>query len=299
MAQHSHALPGTNNERALWIALALTGTFMIAEVVGGLLTHSLALLSDAAHMLTDVMALVIALLAQRIGRWPLDSRRTFGYRRFEVLAAAFNALLLFGVAAYILFEAYQRFRSPAPLNSSAMLIIAVLGLAVNLASMRVLASGKDHNINMKGAYLEVWSDLLGSAGVIGGALIIRYTGWLWVDPLIAVAIGFWVLPRTWLLLRESLNLLLEGVPEGVDVAAIEKTMRSVAGVRNVHDLHVWAITTNQMSLTAHLVIDVPADAIKIVRAVSERISAEHHIGHATLQCEGEECSNSEHTGAKF
>ena len=292
--QHSHAIPGRNNERALWIAFGLTGTFMIAEVVGGVLTHSLALLSDAAHMLTDVMALVIALLAQRIGRRPHDSRRTFGYRRFEVLAAAFNALLLFGVAAYILFEAYQRIRTPAPLNSSAMLIIAVLGLVVNLASMRVLAGGKDQNINMKGAYLEVWSDLLGSAGVIGGALIIRLTGWLWVDPLIAVAIGIWVLPRTWLLLRESLNLLLEGVPEGVDLAEIKKTICSVAGVENTHHLHVWAVTTNQTSLTAHLQVAAQADTNFVVREVNDRLAKGHHIEHTTLQCEVGACLSPEH-----
>jgi cobalt-zinc-cadmium efflux system protein len=288
---HSHAVPSTSNERALWLAVALTGSFMITEVVGGLLSHSLALLSDAAHMLTDVTALLIALMAVRIGRRPFDSRRTFGYRRFEILAAAGNAGLLFLVAGYILYEACQRFRSPPEVQPSAMLAIAALGLGINLIAMRLLSPGRDRSLNVKGAYLEVWSDMLGSIGVIVGALMIRFTSWMWIDPLIAAAIGLWVLPRTWVLLKESLNLLLEGVPEGLVLADVEQMMKATPGVNGVHDLHVWAITTGQVSLTAHLEIDPTTDPQAVLRAVSARLEEAHHIKHTTLQCECGPCPN--------
>ena len=211
-ATHTHALPTSQNEKFLWIALGLTSSFLIAEVIGGIVTGSLALLSDAAHMFTDASALAISLAAMRIAKRPADLRRTFGYHRFEILAAAFNAILLFLVAFYILYEAYQRFNFPAEVQPIGMLVIASIGLIVNLISMRLLSAGKDTSLNVKGAYLEVWSDMLGSIGVIAGALMIRFTGWVWVDSAIAVAIGLWVLPRTWMLLKESLNILLEGVP---------------------------------------------------------------------------------------
>ena len=223
-ASHAHGIPSTDNERALRIALALTGSFLIAEVIGGVLTGSLALISDAAHMLTDTAALAIALAAIRIARRPADRRRTYGYHRFEILAAAFNALLLFAVALYILVEAYRRFTSPPEIHSVGMLVVASIGLIVNLISIRLLSGGQSDSLNVKGAYLEVWSDLLGSIGVIVGAVVIQLTGWSWVDPLVAVAIGLWVLPRTWILLKDSLNILLEGVPEGIDLGDVEQAM---------------------------------------------------------------------------
>jgi Co/Zn/Cd efflux system component len=182
---HTHALPSERNEKSLWIALALTGSFLLAEVAAGIVFNSLALLSDAAHMFTDAAALAIALAAVRVARRPADAKRTYGYYRFEILAAAFNALLLFGVAGYILYEGWQRLREPAQVQSSGMLVVAVLGLIVNLISMRMLQGGKDKSLNVKGAYLEVWSDMLGSIGVIGAALVIRFTGWVWVDAVVA------------------------------------------------------------------------------------------------------------------
>ena len=287
---HVHAATSTTSERALWLAVMLTGGFMIAEVVGGLLSGSLALISDAAHMLTDVMALVISLVAIRVGRRPVDARRTFGYQRFEILAAAFNAGLLFAVAVYILVEAYERFRTPAEVQSAAMLIIASVGLVVNILSMRLLSGGKDKSLNVKGAYLEVWSDMLGSIGVIAGALAIRVTGWTWIDLVVAVAIGLWVLPRTWIVLKESVNLLLEGVPQEIKIAEVEKTILGTTGVRGFHDLHVWAITTGKTALTAHIEIEHTADPDVIVRALSERLEA-HHIEHVTVQCEAGQCPN--------
>lgn len=292
-ASHNHALPSNGNEKPLWLALGLTTTFMIAEVIGGLMTGSLALISDAAHMFTDTVALAIALAAMRVARRPADALRTYGYHRFEILAAAFNALLMFGVAIYILIEAYGRFRHPPEIQTGAMLGIAVLGLAVNLISMRLLSGGKDKSLNVKGAYLEVWSDMLGSLGVIGGALLIRYTGWAWVDPLIAVAIGLWVLPRTWILLKESLNILLEGVPRGVDVAKVTQAMSALPGVQSVHDLHVWALTSGKASLTAHVVYAPAADPQALLAPLQKMLAEKFSVFHTTLQLEATPCAHTE------
>ncbi|AMP14544.1 cation diffusion facilitator family transporter [Collimonas pratensis] len=293
-AGHTHALPSGGNERYIWIALGLTSTFLVVEVIGGLVTGSLALISDAAHMLTDTMALAIALAAIRIAKRAADARRTFGYHRFEILAAAFNAVLLFLVAMYILYEAYQRFRSPAEIQSTGMLVIATFGLIVNLISMRLLSSGKDASLNVKGAYLEVWSDMLGSLGVIAGALLIRYTGWTWVDSAIAVLIGVWVLPRTWILLKESINILLEGVPEGMDIEKMQAAMRAVPGVLSVHDFHLWAVTSGKASLTAHVVYDVAYSAEQqLLPALKETLASQFAVYHTTLQFETLACAHTE------
>ena len=287
---HSHTQATTGNERALWIALGLTTSFLIAEIIGGILTKSLALLSDAAHMFTDTAALAIALAAIRIGKRPADARRTFGYYRFEILAAAFNAMLLFLVATYILYEAYQRLKSPAEIESTGMLVVAVLGLVVNLISMRMLTSGKEDSLNVKGAYLEVWSDMLGSIGVLLGAVIIRFTGWSWVDSLVAVAIGLWVLPRTWMLLKASMNVLLEGVPEGIGLGDVQQAILQVPGIASVHDLHVWAISSGKISLTVHAVcIPNGLDYPTILQAVRAMLAEKFDIHHATVQLEAHPC----------
>lgn len=286
---HTHALPLSRNERSLRIALALTGSFLVVEVAGGIITGSLALLSDAAHMFTDVAALAIALAAIRVAKRPADARRTFGYHRFEILAAAFNALLLFAVALYILFEAWRRFRNPVEIASAGMLIVAVVGLVVNTISLRLLGAGKDASLNVKGAYLEVWSDLLGSIGVIIAALVIRFTGWTWVDSLVAVGIGLWVLPRTWVLLRESVNILLEGVPDGIAVDAVEAAMREVAGVTDVHDLHVWALSSGKTSLTAHVVVAPDVSYGTLDTKLREVLAARFSVRHTTLQIEATRC----------
>ena len=292
---HSHLPAGrgsrSRHERPLWIALTLTTTFMLAEVAGGILTGSLALISDAAHMFTDTAALAISLAAIQIAKRAGYARRTFGYHRFEILAAAFNALLLFAVAIYILYEAWRRLQEPQTVASVPMLIIASLGLIVNLISMRLLSSGKDESLNVKGAYLEVWSDLLGSVGVIVGAAIIWFTGWVWVDSVIAVAIGLWVLPRTWILLRDSLNILLEGVPDGVDLSAVERTLRSLPKVTEVHELHIWAITSGKTSLSVHLV-SPEGDFETLAGIAAQALESEFQIAHSTIQLEREACSQS-------
>ncbi|PMY66378.1 MULTISPECIES: cation diffusion facilitator family transporter [Pseudomonas] len=285
-AGHSHGQVRAGHERKLWMALGLTGSFMIAEVIGAFITGSLALLSDAAHMMTDALALAISLVAIQVGKRAADRKRTFGYARFEILAAAFNALLLFVVAFYILFEAWQRLSAPAEIQSTGMLVIAVLGLVVNLISMRLLASASAESLNVKGAYLEVWSDMLGSIGVIVAALVIMYTGWGWVDSLVAAAIGFWVLPRTWTLLRESMNVLLQGVPDGIDIDQVEQGIRAIDGVTEVHDLHLWALTSGKNVMSTHLVADLGRRSEQqILAEVTELMHERFDISHVTVQVE--------------
>lgn len=284
-AGHSHGQVRAGHEKALWIALALTTSFLIIEVIGAFVTNSLALLSDAAHMFTDAAALAIALAAIQIGKRSADRKRTFGYYRFEILAAAFNAILLFLVAVYILYEAYQRLRTPAEIQSMGMLVIAVAGLCINLISMRLLRAGSEKSLNVKGAYLEVWSDMLGSIGVIAAALIIRYTGWNWIDSLVAAAIGLWILPRTWTLLKESINILLQGVPQGIDLDVIESALRGIDGVGEIHELHVWSLTSGKNVLSVHVVADLSRRAEQEILSEVDRLVRGFEITHTTIQIE--------------
>ncbi|MEO7323569.1 MAG: cation diffusion facilitator family transporter [Dokdonella sp.] len=288
---HGHAAMAGGHEKPLWIALGLTSAFLVAELIGAWLTHSLALFSDAAHMFTDTAALGISLAAIRIGKRAADNRRTYGYYRFEILAAAVNATLLFGVAIFILIEAVQRFREPPEIQSIGMGAIAVLGLIVNLISMRILQGGSESSLNVKGAHLEVWSDMLGSIGVIIAAVVIYLTGWRAIDPIVAVLIGLWVLPRTWTLLKHAFNILLEGVPAGMDVAQIEEEILATPGVTSVHDLHVWAVTSGKAVLTAHVVREenhATTDA-QLQAHLRERLIGRFAIHHTTLQVEQERC----------
>lgn len=287
---HDHSQQVAGNEKRLMMALVLTATFMVVEVIGGIITQSLALLSDAAHMFTDVTALAISLAAVRIGRRPVDDRRSYGYQRFEILAAAFNALMLFAVAGYILYEAWRRFREPPSIDTGGMLWIAAAGFVVNLIAMKLLSGGKDESLNVKGAYLEVWSDLLGSAGVIVAALAIRWTGWTWLDTVVAVGIGLWVLPRTWALLKASTHILLEGTPPEVDMVKLRARMESTTGVASIHDLHVWTLTSGRYVLTAHVVTNTLAPPT-LLKTLSEELREQFKIFHTTLQLEDESCGD--------
>ena len=291
---HSHAAVTEGNAKKLTIALILTTTFLVIEFIAGIITQSLALLSDAAHMFTDAAALAIALAAIKIAKRPADDKRTFGYQRFEILAALFNASMLFFVAMYILYEAYQRFTQPPEIQSTGMLVVASIGLIINLISMKILMSSATESLNMKGAYLEVLSDALGSVGVIIGAVIIYYTNWYWVDTIIAVAIGFWVLPRTWILLRQSINILLEGVPEEVDIEKLRTDLLALDGVESIHQLKVWAITSKNIHLTVHLFAP-KVDRNQLHRAAIEMLLHEHGIVEVTLQIEDDAEMNCQHT----
>ena len=285
-----HTQPGPGNEKRIIGALVLTGVFLVVEVVGGVITNSLALLSDAAHMFTDVTALAIALAAMRIARRPVDDRRSYGYERFEILAAAVNAVMLFGAALYILYEAWGRFRSPPEIHSWGMLGIASVGLVINFIALKLLAGGRDESLNVKGAYLEVWADLLGSIGVMLAAVAIYLTGWRWLDPLVAVVIGFWVLPRAWKLFRETMHILLEGTPADVDMAALRKAILDTAGVKDLHDLHVWTLTSRRYLLTAHVVIDPEVDRLSLLNGLSSMLRDKFGLAHTTLQLEDDATS---------
>lgn len=282
MSEHGHSHGENANARQLTIALVLTGSFLVVEVIYGFLSGSLALLSDAGHMLTDVMALALSLFAIKVGQRAADGKRTFGYRRTEILAATVNAAALFAIGLYILFEAYGRLREPVEVQTTPMLIVATLGLIVNIISARVLVSGSEGSLNMKSAYLEVMGDLLGSVAVIIGALLIRFTGLTWIDPVLGALIGLWVLPRTWTLLKASVNVLLEGVPEGINLNGLRAELAALPGVTEVHDLHVWSVTSGMHMLTVHLVMPDPAPALQTqVEALAHR----HGIEHVTVQIE--------------
>ena len=292
---HHHHHDAEGNERTLWLVLGLTGGFMLVEAVAGWLTGSLALISDAAHMFTDSAALAVSLAAVRLTRMPADAKRTFGYARFEILAAALNAALLFLVAGFILHEAWARFRQPAEIHTTGMLLVAVGGLIVNLVAARLLHSRSTANLNMKSAYLEVMADLVGSVGVIIAALIILVTGFTWVDPLIAVAIAVWVVPRAWLLFKASVNILLEGVPDGLDLAQIRDCILAVPGVDGVHDLHVWALATREPSLSAHVVVPEAVNAERARMTICAALGERFSIHHTTIQVESVRCAGALHT----
>ncbi|HWL61597.1 MAG TPA: cation diffusion facilitator family transporter [Steroidobacteraceae bacterium] len=283
-----HRGPGAHEMRLVW-ALVLTAGFLLVEIAGGLLTNSLALLSDAAHMATDVAALGVALAALRLARRPADPRRSYGYARLESFGAMVNGAMLIVVAGYVLWEAVGRIRNPTPVAADGMLLVAALGLIVNLVSMRLLQAGSHTSLNLRGAYLEVWSDALGSAAAIIGALLIRFTGWTWVDAVIAVLIGLWILPRTWALLRDAGHILLEAAPAGLDLDEVRKALAGSAGVRDVHDLHVWALGSADVVLTAHVVIDPDADIDQERVRLGQVLAQRFGIRHATLQMEHRPC----------
>ena len=285
--EHEHHSAEVKYERPLWWALVLTAVFLAVEVIGGLMTNSLALLSDAAHMTTDVLALAISLVAVRLARRPPDARRTYGYARMEAIGALVNGMLLFIVAGYILWEAVGRFRSPTGVASTGMLVVAVGGLVVNLVAMLLLRKGSGESLNIKGAYLEVWSDMLGSVGVILGAIIIKMTGWTVVDPVIAVLISLWILPRTWTLLREAGHILMEGVPAGVSLEEVRTAVLATPGVLSVHDLHVWSLGSRDPVLTAHVVIAEKSDVPQLRDTLVAGLDATFNINHVTLQIEVE------------
>ena len=285
---HDHGIRQAG-ERGLWMALGLTTAYMVAELIGGVLTSSLALISDAAHMFTDAAGLAIALAAIHIARRAADHKRSFGYYRFEILAAALNALVLLGVGAYVLYEAYLRFRQPPEIHSTAMLVIGGAGLVVNFLGMRLLRQGAETSLNMKGAYLEMWSDMLGSLGVIVAAVVIQLTGWAGIDALVAACIALWVLPRCWSLLRDSLHILLEGVPAGISLHEIEHALHAVPGVQGVHDLHVWALTSGRNSLTVHLVLDANTAQEPVRRDAARMLQDRFRLTHTTIQVELQTC----------
>ncbi|MDE2361038.1 MAG: cation transporter [Hyphomicrobiales bacterium] len=280
--------------RLAW-ALALTATYMVAEVAGGLITGSLALLADAAHMLTDVAGLALALLAIRFAAREATPQRTYGYLRMEVLAALTNAVVLLLLTVYILYEAYRRFMSPPEVMSGPMLAVAAIGLAVNLVSMRLLAGGSSESLNVKGAYFEVLSDMLGSIGVILAALLMMWKGWRLADPLIGAGIGLFIVPRTFGLLRQVVHILMEGTPPTVDLAILERELMEIANVISVHDLHVWTITSGFDAMSCHLVVTDFSVAQTVLAQARRMMGDEFGIDHVTIQVDDDTLSREEKT----
>lgn len=289
---HSHAPTVTaDSERRVRWAMALTGGFMLVEVVGGMLSGSLALLADAGHMLTDFAALALSWFAFRLGRRPADSQRSYGWRRFEVLAAYTNGIALFAIAGWIVVEAARRFFDPVEVMATEMLAVAVLGLLVNIASFRILSHGGHSNINVRSAALHVMGDLLGSIAAIAAAGIIMATGWTPIDPTLSVLVALLILRSAWRIVAESGHILLEGTPEGIDPNQVGTAVRAVDGVTDVHHVHAWSLTSERPLVTLHAVLAQSADHTTALCDIQGVLLDRFGIEHATVQIERESCGD--------
>jgi len=281
-AAHDHQHEATAGLRlALWLTLV----FFVAEVVGGLAANSLALLADAGHMLTDVGALALTLFVAWFSRQPSTSSKTFGYLRWEILAAFLNGALLLLVSAGIIWEAIGRLRHPEPLQSGLMLLVAAGGLVVNLIAARLLHAGASASLNLRGAYLHVLSDLLGSVAAILAGLFVRYKGWTIADPIASIVMTALIVRGAWQLVRESVDVLLEAVPPHISLEAVRGAIAGVPGVCSVHDLHVWTVTSGMVAMSAHVVVPDGEQHQRVLEAVNTAMSR-FGIGHVTVQIEG-------------
>jgi cobalt-zinc-cadmium efflux system protein len=289
---HSHgpalARAGERHLRPLTISFALIATFFVVEAIAGFVTGSLALLSDAGHMLTDVVGLGMALAAIRLAT-RFASREaghhTFGVYRLEILAAFVNALLLFAVAVWVLFEAARRLAGEPEIDGIGMLVVAVLGLVVNLVAFALLREGSTESLNVEGAYLEVLADTLGSVGVIVAAIGVEAFGWWWADPVVGALVGVWILPRTWRLGRRAIRVLLQAAPEGFDLDGLRRDLGAIDGVLDVHDLHVWTLTSEMDAASAHLVAAAEADHHGVLDRARDLLATRYGIDHGTFQVE--------------
>jgi cobalt-zinc-cadmium efflux system protein len=276
--------------RRLWWVLGLTAVFMVVEAMGGWVAGSLTLLADAGHMLTDVGALGLSLLTAWIAQRPANDAKTYGYRRWEILAALVNGTALFGIAGWVVVEAAHRIQQPPPVRTGLFLGVAVAGLIVNLTSLRILHGTHEHSLNTRGAYLHILGDILGSLGAIGAAVIIALTGWRPADPLISVGISLLILIGAFRLLRESTDILLEGVPKNVSLAEVQRRMVGIKGVTAVHDLHVWTVTSGMVAMSGHAVVPELTDHPGVLEGIRSEMAG-LGIAHVTIQLEVEdECA---------
>ena len=282
---HDHVPHRARDARALTLVLVLTGALAIAELVGGLVGGSLALLADAGHMLSDVGSLSLALVAIWLAARPPTSRMSFGLRRAEILAALVNGVALVAIAIWIFVEAARRLSDPPEILAGTTLAVALAGLAVNVAGLAILLRSGGRSLNLRAALLHVVADLLGSVGVVVAAVVVMTTGWLYADPLVSVLIGLLVLGSSWRVLRESLGVLLEAAPEGIDADAVGRRMAESEGVTEVHDLHIWTITSGVPALSAHVLVPDDEDCHARRRELSEMLRQEFGITHTTLQVE--------------
>lgn len=285
---HSAVRAGARHVRPLTVTFALVVTFLFVELIAGLLTNSLALLSDAGHMLTDAVGLGMSLAAIVTANRPRPaSHRTFGFYRLEIVAGLINAFLLFVVAGYVLFEAAKRFSDPPEVASTPMLIVAIAGLAVNIVGLWLLRAGSRESMNVEGAFMEVMADFLGSIGVIIAALVTMTTGWLYADPLFGAALGVFILPRAARLGLKALRVLVQAAPPDMDLKALEAELVGIDGVLDVHDLHVWTLTSEMEVASMHLMTNDQVDPHVVLDQAETLLRERYHIGHATLQIEPE------------
>ena len=280
---HAHDHGRVESRRALATALALTASYTVVEVVGGVLAGSLALLADAVHMLSDNIALAVALGAAWLAAKPASSERTFGYRRAEVLAALANGVMLVALAIWIFVEAVMRLRDPGDPLGGWMLAIALVGMAVNVGAGFILSRARRHSLNVEAAFRHVFADLLGSVGVAVAAVVILATGWVEADPLVSMLIGVLILASAWSILRDSTEILLESAPRGIDADALGRRLASTPGVVEVHDLHVWTITSGFPALSAHVLVRPGDDCHGRRRELETLLHDEFGIDHTTLQ----------------
>jgi cobalt-zinc-cadmium efflux system protein len=271
--------------RRLKLALALSCIYFFAELIGGFLTNSLALLSDAGHMLSDIGALTLSLFAFRIAKRPATVSSTFGYHRVEILAALFNGLTLWLIVGVIFAAAYNRFLDPPPVESYGMMVVASVGLLVNIVAGAILYGSHHHNLNLRGAFLHIVSDALGSVGAIAAGLIMVFTGWYVADPMISILIGLLILHASWNLVKESLSVLMQAVPKGIRLEDVQKCLEEVEGVSKVHDLHVWAVTSDLFTLSAHAVVENGGDFHQVLNGIEEALKERFNIEHTTIQLE--------------
>lgn len=283
---------GAQHRKRLAIVLVLVTVYMVAEVIGGLLTNSLALLADAGHMLSDAAALALSLFAIWIAQKPATPRHTYGYYRTEILAALVNGATLVAISLYIFVEAYQRIGQPPEVQGGMMMAIATGGLLINLLGLWILNSGRNESLNVRGAWLHVLTDALGSVGAITAGGLIWAFGWYWADPVASVAIGVLVLYSSWALLRETVAVLMEGAPGHIDVDEVRNEIRAVPGVQAVHDLHVWTITSGMVALSGHVVVGEEGFGQEILRRVRSVLHDRFGIDHSTIQLEQEPCGES-------
>lgn len=282
--EHSHRSGSTGNERRVAIGAGLTAGFMTAEVVGGLVSGSLALIADAVHMLTDTVALAFAWAAFRIARRPATWRHSFGFDRVQVLAAFLNGASLFVIAGWIVYEAVQRYGQPVPILAGPMLVVAILGLLVNMLVFYILRTGDQDNLNIRGAVLHVMGDMLGSVAAIVAAVVILWTGWLPIDPILSVVVALLVLRSAWVVAKDSLHILLEGAPATLEPEAIRADLiEAVDGVRDVHHIHAWSISQERPMITLNARLSDGAAAAQAVAAIKRRLQERFGIGHATVE----------------
>lgn len=283
--EHKHEHSRGSNRRRLILVLALTLTYMLAEIIGGFLTNSLALLSDAGHMLADVASLALALIALRFATRPATAKKTYGYYRMEILAALANGTALVVISLLIAYEAFHRIRSPEVVRGFELTVIASGGLVVNLVSAFLLHPASEENLNMRGAFLHVMGDALGSVGAIVAGVSIWLWGWVLADPLISTVMCLLIIYSSWQLVRESVNVLLEGTPSHINIKALIEAMHAVPGVAGVHDLHVWTISSGMEALSAHVTIEPSASHSSTLELLQERLRSGFNIGHLTIQIE--------------